>query len=359
MSSVEPSSITSHSTRVEPGQRAREVGERRRKLLGLVLAGDLDDQLHRVRSPAGRSVHDGAVNWRPSIPETRGAAKLAAGARSCGSPALDGTPRRPPGIAARPALAGRGCARCPRRAWAKALLRDDQRRRLRRLPAAADLPDLRLRVLPLLGTPDPARPAAVVHDLRRADRAPARRSRSARCSRSSATPRCGSRCSPRSSRSCSIARRPLPPDADRFTPLVGAVAVALLLTRFNFEFLAARGYVDLAYAAAIVWAAALEVERPRRGALGLRAAARGRADPPRRLAARRPLLAVVGAAGRAGRSGSRWAALVAAGAVIWVALDWVVTGQPLVLAAPHAGHRRRARAHGAALAAARRRPGTT
>jgi len=46
-----------------------------------------------------------------------------------------------------------------------------------------------------------------------------------------------------------------------FTPLVGAVAVALLLTRFNFEFLAARGYIDVAYAAAIVWAAALEVER--------------------------------------------------------------------------------------------------
>ena len=32
-----------------------------------------------------------------------------------------------------------------------------------------------------------------------------------------------------------------------FTPAVGVVAVLLLLTRFNFEFLAARGYVDVTY----------------------------------------------------------------------------------------------------------------
>ena len=50
-----------------------------------------------------------------------------------------------------------------------------------------------------------------------------------------------------------------------FTPLVGLIAAALLLTRFDFPFLAARGYIDIPYLAFVVWAAALEAERPRRG----------------------------------------------------------------------------------------------
>jgi hypothetical protein len=52
---------------------------------------------------------------------------------------------------------------------------------------------------------------------------------------------------------------------DSFTPLVGAIAAALLLTRFDFAFLAARGYIDIPYMALIVWAAVLEGARPRRG----------------------------------------------------------------------------------------------
>ena len=50
------------------------------------------------------------------------------------------------------------------------------------------------------------------------------------------------------------------------TPLVGAVAAALLLTRFDYPFLAARGYVDIPYMALVVWAATLEATRsaPRR-----------------------------------------------------------------------------------------------
>src|SRR3954453_20070637 len=50
-----------------------------------------------------------------------------------------------------------------------------------------------------------------------------------------------------------------------FTPLVGIVAGALLMTRFDFPFLAARAYIDIPYLAFIIWAAALEFERPRRG----------------------------------------------------------------------------------------------
>ena len=50
-----------------------------------------------------------------------------------------------------------------------------------------------------------------------------------------------------------------------FTPLVGGVAALLTLTRFDFGFLAARGYIDIPYMAIVVWAAALEAARPRRG----------------------------------------------------------------------------------------------
>src|SRR3954447_18560277 len=49
------------------------------------------------------------------------------------------------------------------------------------------------------------------------------------------------------------------------TPLVGAVAAALLLTRFDYPFLAARGYVHIPYMALVVWAATLEARQPRRG----------------------------------------------------------------------------------------------
>jgi hypothetical protein len=113
-----------------------------------------------------------------------------------------------------------------------------------------------------------------------------------------------------------------------FTPIVGAVAVLLLLTRFNLEFLAARGYVDLAYCAAIVWAAALEVERPRRGAqvfLLLLIAELIRPDAW--------LLAGVywlwWAPSATWSSRVRWALVTIAAPVIWVAIDWIVTGQPL------------------------------
>jgi hypothetical protein len=50
-----------------------------------------------------------------------------------------------------------------------------------------------------------------------------------------------------------------------FTPLVGLVAALLLLSRLQYAFLAARGYVDIPYLALVVWATALEAQRPRRG----------------------------------------------------------------------------------------------
>jgi hypothetical protein len=50
-----------------------------------------------------------------------------------------------------------------------------------------------------------------------------------------------------------------------FGPWVGLIAALLVLSRLDYAFLAARGYIDVPYLALIAWAAALETERLRRG----------------------------------------------------------------------------------------------
>ena len=113
-----------------------------------------------------------------------------------------------------------------------------------------------------------------------------------------------------------------------FSPIVAATAVLLLMTRFNFMFLAARGYVDLTYCAAIVWAAAFEIERPRRGTLVFAVLLSAELIRPDAwlLAGLYWLWCVP----RASRSQLlRWALIVAAGPVLWIGLDWIVTGAPL------------------------------
>ena len=113
-----------------------------------------------------------------------------------------------------------------------------------------------------------------------------------------------------------------------FTPIVAATAVALLLTRFNFMFLAARGYVDLTYCAAIVWAAAFEIEKPRRGTLVFAVLLSAELiRPDAWLLAGLYWLWCARKASWPQRI--RWAAIVAAGPVIWVLVDWIVTGHPL------------------------------
>jgi hypothetical protein len=113
-----------------------------------------------------------------------------------------------------------------------------------------------------------------------------------------------------------------------FTPLVGVVAGALLVTRFDFPFLAARAYIDIPYLAFVIWAAALELERPRRGMpvlvlLFLASLMR----PEAWLLAG---LYVVWIGLRAPwRDRIRDAAIAAAGPLIWVAVDTIVTGHPL------------------------------
>jgi hypothetical protein len=113
-----------------------------------------------------------------------------------------------------------------------------------------------------------------------------------------------------------------------FTPVIGLIAGALLLTRFDFPFLAARAYIDIPYLAFVVWAAALEIERPRRGmpVLVLLLLASLMRPEAWLLAG----LYVLWIGWRAPWSDRiRYAAIAAAGPLIWVAIDTIVTGQPL------------------------------
>lgn len=116
-----------------------------------------------------------------------------------------------------------------------------------------------------------------------------------------------------------------------FTPLVGAIAALLALSRFDFAFLAVRGYIDIPYLALVVWAVALEAQRPRRGtAVFALLAAAGLLRPEAWLLAGLYWLWV----NQPGRPlDSRRLALstawAAAAPVLWVLTDLVVTGDPL------------------------------
>ena len=115
---------------------------------------------------------------------------------------------------------------------------------------------------------------------------------------------------------------------DSFTALVGAVAALLLLTRFDFAFLAARGYIDVPYMAMVVWAAVLENRRPRCGvAVFALLAAAGLLRPEAWLLAGLYFLWMAWKA--TWRRRFLYAALTAIGPVGWAAVDWSVTGDPL------------------------------
>src|SRR3954453_9659214 len=125
-----------------------------------------------------------------------------------------------------------------------------------------------------------------------------------------------------------------------FGPLVGFVAGALVCTRFDFPFLAVRGYIDIPYLALVVGAAARELARPRRGLpvfLLLTAAALLRPEAWILIGlywlwvalapARGPGVGLAGTG--PWRSGIGSAALAAVGPLAWALLDWRVTGDPL------------------------------
>jgi hypothetical protein len=113
-----------------------------------------------------------------------------------------------------------------------------------------------------------------------------------------------------------------------FTTVVGLIAAALVCTRFDFPFLAARAYIDIPYLAFIVWAAALEAERARRGTpVFLLLAGAGLLRPEAWLLSGLYFLWCFLPADWPRRI--RYAAFSAIGPVIWPAVDWIVTGDPV------------------------------
>jgi hypothetical protein len=117
-----------------------------------------------------------------------------------------------------------------------------------------------------------------------------------------------------------------------FTPLVGLAAAGILCTRFDFPFLAARAYIDVPYLAFVIWAAALEAERPRRGtAVWVLLTCAGLLRPEAWILVGLYFLWMASGV-PAGQRVGRWirfAAIAAIGPVVWVAVDWIVTGHPL------------------------------
>ncbi len=113
-----------------------------------------------------------------------------------------------------------------------------------------------------------------------------------------------------------------------FTPLVGLIAAGLLLSRFDFPFLAARGYIDIPYLALVIWAVALEAERPRRGlSVFVLLALAGMLRPEAWLLAGLYWLWVAVKLDWGDRV--RYAALAAVAPLVWCTVDFVVTGNPI------------------------------
>ncbi len=113
-----------------------------------------------------------------------------------------------------------------------------------------------------------------------------------------------------------------------FTPLVGAAAAALLLSRFNLSFLAIRGYIDIPYMAVIVWAAVLEVEHRRRGTPVLLLLLAAELMRPEAWVISGLYLLWCGWPATWARR-ALYAGLTAAGPLIWAGLDYLETGDPL------------------------------
>ncbi|MGN6373803.1 MAG: hypothetical protein ACTHM1_12595 [Solirubrobacteraceae bacterium] len=115
-----------------------------------------------------------------------------------------------------------------------------------------------------------------------------------------------------------------------FGPLVASIAALLVLSRFFVENLALQGYLDVTYAALVVWAAALEVQRPRRGwpVLALLCAA-GLLRPEAWLLGGVYWLWCAASARSEAKTRMGQLALAALAPALWLALDAALTGDPL------------------------------
>ncbi len=116
--------------------------------------------------------------------------------------------------------------------------------------------------------------------------------------------------------------------SELFSPWVGAVAALVVLTRPVLERDALRGYQDIAFAALIVGAVLLEARQRRRGeaVLALLAVA-GLVRPEAWVLGGLYVLWMWPAVDN--RRRLALAALAALAPLLWAALDWYVTGDPL------------------------------
>lgn len=115
---------------------------------------------------------------------------------------------------------------------------------------------------------------------------------------------------------------------DLFSPVVGLVAAILLASRLDFAFLAARGYIDTGFLAFVIWAAVLEIARPRRGLAPLiLLALAGMLRPEAWLIGGLYWLWCFGPA--TWRQRIVWGVIVWLPAVIWLGSDYLVMGEPL------------------------------
>ncbi|HXA53522.1 MAG TPA: hypothetical protein VNV37_01475 [Solirubrobacteraceae bacterium] len=115
-----------------------------------------------------------------------------------------------------------------------------------------------------------------------------------------------------------------------FGPLVAVLAALLMLSRLYDANLAAQGYLDITYLALIVWATALEVQHARRGTpvFALLALA-GLLRPDAWVLAGVYWLWCAWPRNVGNRRRLGYAALVGSAPLLWVALDTIVTGDPL------------------------------
>ena len=339
--SVEPSSMISHSTVSKPVDLAREVGERRRERLLLVEAGDLDDELHARRREyagvaavtaararrrvRGGAVHSrrqyaagsGAIGRRPASPTVSTSSAPETAARTSAA-ASDAERRRVASRRSRAAGTGRCCC-------SSGSARDAVR-----CVVYPTYPELRLGLHAALGTraaatascrastPTARRPQHPLWVLFGVLLAPLGRGRRPRPRLADA----GAASSCWCTRSTGSAAR-------RSRRSSGSSPASILCTRFDFPFLAARGYLDIPFLALVVWAGVLEAERPRRGTAGLPAAARAGPAASGGMAAGPASTGCGCSPARPGASASAARCSSAPRRSIWMATDLVVTGDPL------------------------------
>lgn len=113
-----------------------------------------------------------------------------------------------------------------------------------------------------------------------------------------------------------------------FTIAIGLIAAVLVVLRYNYLLLAVRAYLDVPFMALLVWAAAWEVARPKRGtSVMVLLAIAGLLRPEAWIIAGIYWLYLF--------PGSSWTrrfwmgVLVVSAPLIWMATDFIVTGDPL------------------------------